>query len=103
MKTNTTPPQHPELQHFQTELIRTIQFPTFKSQFQQQMKKDLTNLKTGNNVVVEAENTTNLHKVSVTKYRELLINNVTKDYKVAAEGKQSEINRRTNTLAQNSR
>ena len=73
MKTNTTPPQHPDLQHFQTELydlIRTIQFPPFKSQFQQRMKKDLTNLKTGNNVVVEAENTTNLHKVSVTKLTE---------------------------------
>ena len=66
------------------------------------MKKYLKNLKTGNNVVdvVEADKTTNLYKVSMTKYRELLNNNVTKDYKIAAEGKQAEINRRTNTSAQ---
>ena len=102
-KSTNTPPQHPDLLHFETELydlIRNIKFNPFKSQFQQQMDKDLKELKTGNNVVVEADKTTNLYKVSVTKYRELLQNNVTKDYKIAAEGKQAEIDRRTNILAQ---
>ena len=100
-KTGNTPPQHPILLPFESEfydLIGNIKFTTSSTQFQKQIKKDIKAMKTGGSVVVEADKTTNLYKVSAESYSTLLHQNITKDYKCATDDRKADINRRTNVL-----
>lgn len=102
-KTSNTPPQNPALQKFESDmydLIGNIKFRTSDNKFQKQMKEDLSTLKSGGNIVVEADKTTNLYKVSPEIYKNLLQQNITKDYETAVTGKKEDIDRRTNILAQ---
>ena len=94
-KTGNTPPQHPILLPFESELydlIGNIKFTTSSTQFQNQMKKDIKAMNTGGSVVVEADKTTNFYKVSAERYSTLLHQNITKNYRCAADDRKADIN-----------
>ena len=80
-------------------MISNIKFQNAKSKFQDQMKNDLKKLKSGGNVVVEVDKTSNLYQLDTDKYNQLLHENITKDYKIAPNGTKEDIDRRTSTLA----
>ena len=62
------------------------------------MKNDLKKLKSGGNVVVEVDKTSNLYQLDTDKYNQLLHENITKDYKIAPNGTKEDIDGRTSTL-----
>ena len=102
-KSDRTPPQHHLLANFESDmysLIGNIKFKNSQNEFQDQINKDIKELKSGGRVIVEADKTSNLYHVSPDYYRKLLHENVTKNYKVAPQGTQESINKRTNIIAE---
>ena len=88
-KSDKTPPQNYFLANFESDmysLIGNIKFKNSKNEFQDQMNKDIKELKSGGKVIVEADKTSNLYHVSPEHYRKLLHENVTKNYKAALQG-----------------
>ena len=105
-KSRRTPPQHKLLLDFESDLynlIGNIKFKNGSNDFLKQMKSDIESLKSGGSVVVEADKTSNLYKMSPEKYKQLLQQNVTKDYKVAPPGIKRDIDKRTNIIAKSLR
>ena len=83
-RTAKQPPKIEEMKMFESEifqLIRKIEFKNVTSQFQDQMKKDITKIKECKEVIVKGDKTTNLYKVPVDEYKQLLTNNITNNYR----------------------
>ena len=101
-KSRNTPPQHKLLLDFESDmynLIGSIKFKNGSNDFLNQMKSDIQTLKSGGNIVVEADKTSNLYNMSTENYKQMLQQNVTKDYKIASPGTKNDIDKRTNTIA----
>ena len=62
------------------EMIRNIRFKDNHNPFQRQLSKDIANIKQSDQLLVLADKTTNFYKVTPDKYKELLHDNITKDY-----------------------
>ena len=102
LKSTNTPPQNPALSSFENDiykLISSIKFKNVQNEFQNKLSEDIKALKSQGKVIVEADKTSNLYQVTPTKYRQLLQQNVTKDYKHAQIEERDNVNRRTRELA----
>ena len=64
-------------------LVQSVDFKHVNKPFQKQLSKDITNIKSGNELYVAADTTTNYYKVEPTTYNKLMEQNITKDYKKA--------------------
>ena len=85
-KSTKPPPFVPELKEFEDGLLKLSQDIEFKSTnkpFQKQLNSDIINIKKSNKLLVAADKTTNFYKVEPTKYKKLMNQNITKDYKKA--------------------
>ena len=86
-KSRTSPPNIPELANFERsiqELIRNIKFRNTNNEFQKKLAHDIsTNIKSSQHLLISADRTTNFYNMDVKLYKELLHNNVTKDYRKA--------------------
>ena len=85
-KTKNTPPQCAELQKFEEDLFnlaRNLQFKKTNSQFQNELKSDVSRIKSDPNVLVFADKTSNIYQFSKSDHNKLLKENVTKTYKKA--------------------
>ena len=83
-KSDKTPPQHPALIPFENDLyslIDSISFSSHKNTFQRKLAKDIKEIRNSKSVLVEADKTTNIYKMSPESYRKLLTDNITKEYK----------------------
>ena len=86
LKTSKIPPTVQELRPLQNGLIeiaRNLKFREVHNQLQNKLKDDLKDIKTEEKVIVAADKTRNYYKIEREKYKELLNNNLTKDYKKA--------------------
>ena len=84
LNTSNPPPPIKELKPFQDGLIeiaRNLQFRDVNDQFQKQLKDDLKTITNEKKVIVAADKTRNFYKMEKENYKELLNNNITKDYK----------------------
>ena len=102
LKTNCSPPPNHALSSFEGELykmISNIKFSDHINDFQDKMAQDLKRLKASNKIIVEADKTTNLYQVSSDVYKETLLNNITKDYKLGTRAEQTKVNDSTRALA----
>ena len=84
VKKPNSPPPIKELKLFQdglVEIARNLQFRDVNDQFQKQLKDDLKNIRNDKKVIVAADKTRNFYKMEKENYKELLNNNITKDYK----------------------
>ena len=74
----------PELKEFEDGLLKLsqdIEFKSINKPFQKQLHRDIINIKKSNKLLVAADKTTNFYKVEPTKYKKLMNQNITKDYK----------------------
>ena len=101
-KSQKTPAQNSLLLNFESDIynmISSVKFRHAQNEFQNQMKQDIKMLKSGGNIIVEADKTSNLYLVPPQKYEQLLHQNITKDYKIANPEIKNNINRKANILA----
>jgi len=83
-KSEKSPPQHKALIPFENdlyELINTITFSRHRNSFQKKLVADIKSIKNSKSVLVPADKTSNMYKLSPESYNKLLIDNVTKEYK----------------------
>ena len=78
-KSEATPTQHDGLKYFEQdlyEMVRRIQFRPVKSSFQSQLLADVKTIRNSTSVIVPADKTTNLYRMSVADYSKLLNDNI---------------------------
>jgi hypothetical protein len=95
-------PNLPELQEFKAGLLdiaKNVEFNKKTNPLQQKMKSDIKTIKDSDKVYFEADKTTNYYKVTADKYKELLNNNVTQDYKKAPDNTLDKMNKKDKKLA----
>ena len=88
LNTSSTPPFIKELKSFQAglcDIARNLKFRKVRENFQKKLKDDLKDIKNEKHVIVAADKSRNFYKMETDKYKELLENNITKDYKKADE------------------
>ena len=101
-KSEATPPQHDGLKYFEQDLydmIRRIQFRPVKSSFQSQLLADVKTIRNSTNVIVQADKTINLYRMSVAEYSKLLNDNIAAKYKITSADTVSDINNEAKTIA----
>ena len=102
-KSDKTPPQHPALIPFENDLyslIDSISFSSHKNTFQRKLAKDIKEIRNSKSVLVEADKTTNIYKMSPESYRKLLTDNITKEYKKTNNTKKHEIDTEAKKIAE---
>ena len=80
-------------------MVRRIQFRPVKSNFQSQLLADVKTIRNSTNVIVPADKTTNLYRMSVADYSKLLNDNITAKYKKTSADTVSDINNEAKTIA----
>ena len=97
-----TPPQHAALKAFEAdlyELINNVSFSNFRSRFQKKLIDDVRSIKSSKHILVPADKTTNIYKVEADKYKQLLTDNVTSQYKTANASTKREIDLEAKKIA----
>ena len=62
-------------------MINNIEFCRVENEFQNRMREDTKNIKKCGKVVMSADKSTNLYKISKSDYEQYLTNSITSDYK----------------------
>ena len=86
-KSKKTPPQIEELKRFEEDLatmIENIKFRRVDNPFQAKLKDDIKSVTTSDDIIVRADKTKHVYRMSQNKYSKLLRDNVTKNYKLAS-------------------
>ena len=94
-KTTRTPKPIQHLQAFEEDLINMVQnveFRKTRSKFQTELSEIVRNIGKCKNLIVPSDKTSNFYEISVSEYRKLLINNITKDYEKCNDSTLNEIN-----------
>ena len=82
--TNNTAPSNRNLIKFEEELysiLENIEFRKYTNKTMEEMKQDVKQLNKCGKIIVFADKSTNIYKMEKEKYKKLLHENVTKDYK----------------------
>ena len=98
-----TAPQSQELipfEHDLCELIAGVEFTEARSTYQNKLAKAVSEINKSDKIFLMADKTTGIYKVSPEKYHKLLIENVTKDYKLVTEKDVDSINLEAKKLAE---
>jgi len=95
LKSKNTPKVIAEMINLEKELIemaKNVKFRKGMNDFQRKMKTDLRNINSSQKVFVQADETSNMYKLTKTDYEKHLNNAITKTYKKAERNQQNEIN-----------
>ena len=95
-KSSRKAPPNNELKLFEKDLydmVRNIQFRPVKNDFQKKLKEDIRKIKNTENLIVQADKTTNLYEVSKDTYDKLMVEHISKDYKKVSPNAAAEINK----------
>ncbi len=87
-KSPYAPPKNSLLNKFESDLcnlIKNIKFSTVQDEFLNKLNDDVNSIRNSSDLLVFADKSTNLYDVSVNKYKSLLKDNITKDYKKCSE------------------
>ena len=101
-KTSNTPPTNIHLKAFEDELyemIRNIEFTHVHDSFQSQLRRDVRDIRSSENVLVFADKSTNLYEVDKDTYSKLLNDNITHTYKKTHNGAIDTIDREAKRIA----
>ena len=74
-------------------MAHSIEFQNRPNSFQQKLFADVNSIKSSPNILISADKSNNLYKISTENYNKLLLNNVTKSYKKAPETHENNINK----------
>ncbi len=81
------------------DLITNIKYRKFSNAFQDQLKDDILKISKSNRIIVQADNTANMYKLSKEEYERLLLNNINGEYKKASLEMVDGINEEAQKLA----
>ena len=101
-KSRKCPPRIDEMKAFENDvygMIEDVAFRETSNSFQQTLKRDLKRIKDSDRVFVAADKSRNLCSMPADKYKKLVIENVTKSYKKAADDTYAQINAEAGKLA----
>ena len=101
---NTTnpAPQLKELKMFEEDLfamVKNIQFRPVHNNFQSELKETIKDIQQHEEIIVKADKTRNLYKLTVAEYKKLLDQNITTDYKKATVTKLNNVNKEAAEIA----
>ena len=100
--TTKSPPQLKELIPFEEDLftlVRSIKFRQVrKNSFQQKLSECVKNIRNSNEIIVKADKTRNIYKISVDEYTKLLSNNITSEYKKTENRKVHYVNKEASQI-----
>ena len=88
LKSRRSPSHIPELKDFENDLVSLIQRTKFKKTFNifpQVLKNDIRNINSSKDIIVAADKTRNMYKMSHEKYDKLVSNSITLNYRKAEE------------------
>ena len=80
-------------------MIRDIEFREYSNNFMNKLKNDLKDIENEDKMLIAADKTTNLYKISQNHHKELLMKNITKDYKKADKELPEKINKGDKDIA----
>ena len=86
LKSKRTPPQVPEIKQFEddvAQMIENIKFRNYSDEFIKMVEEDKKRIRSSQNVFIPADKTRNMYEMSAPAYDKLVIENVTKTYKLA--------------------
>ena len=104
-KSNNSVPQFNELEQLKgfeedlLNLIENVKFKPIEDQFQRKMREDCKKIKDSKNVITPADKTANLYEIPVNEYKQLIRNQVTKDYKKCTSNKIENTNKEAAVIA----
>jgi hypothetical protein len=101
-KSKNTPPPCRELENFESDLLDIFESITFRhtnDNFQNKLKKDISNIRKSNKVFVFADKTNNIYTMSPDTHNKLLKENVTKSYQKAPQLLEAAINSEAKNIA----
>lgn len=105
-KSNAAPPPEPQrildpFAKYLAHLVRTIEFKdNLRCDFQSNLKTFISDLKKSDEVLVPADKSRCFYKMKPGDYRQLVKNNITKDYKQAPPSALNEANRKAREVAE---
>ena len=97
------PPQIEELKAFEddlTTMIENIRFRKVNEPFQNKLKEDIRLIASSDDIIVRADKTKHVYRMSKDQYTKLLQDNVTRNYKLAPKDAFTEINLEAKNIAQ---
>ena len=83
LRSRRSPPHIPEIKDFENDLVSLIQRNKFKksfNRFQKLLKNDIRKINSSKDIIVAADKTRNMYKMSHEKYDELVSNSITLNY-----------------------
>lgn len=101
-KSRASAPPVLELKAFEADLVKLVEdirFRKVEQQFQTDMENDLKTMKTSGDIIVKADKTKNLYKLSANQYDKLVHDNITKNYKLAPDSQYDVINAEAKAIA----
>ena len=101
-KSKHHPGQLKELGNFEKDLfnvVTSLKFRKLNDNFQEKMKSDILDIKSSPNVLIFADKTINIYKVTPQEYNNLLKDNITKSYKKPTNRLEKAINMETKNIA----
>ena len=81
-------------------MIQSIGFKTFRNEFLNKLQKEVENIRSSKNMLVFADKSTNLYKVSREHYEELLHDNIMQTYKRGSPGAKRKIDKKSKQFAE---
>ena len=94
-RSRTTAEPLDDLKSFEEEfyqLIGSIEFRKSNNNLSKKMKNDIEQIRNCNRVIMFADKSSNLYKIEKEKYEKMLLENITKEYRLAPENLIEEIN-----------
>ena len=101
-KSKKTPPQIEELKRFEedlTTMIENIKFRKVEEPFQRRLKEDVKSITRTDDIIVRADKTKHVYRMSKNQYSKLLQENITKNYKLAPKTAFASINLEAKEIA----
>ena len=101
-RTTSSPPQMIELKAFEDELfslLSNIKFRQFNNQLQDKLREDKKKISKTEEIIVQADKSPNLYKMSVTEYKKQVKNNITKDYRLCPRSDLDQVTREAAEIA----
>ena len=91
----------PELAEFESDLmkmVKNVKFKSIRNDFQNRLRRDIQTIKETNSILVAADKSRNIYKMSKDDYNKNLVENITKTYKKSNEKKVKNINQETQKI-----
>ena len=106
-KSRKCPPQHPDLQAFERDLLQMIQqisFRPFRNEFQDKLRNDINKIRSSDKAFIPADKSRNYYEMDKSEHDKLYTENITKTYKkLRDETVYKDINKEAKTFTDNLR